>query len=121
MSYRELTRNNLTATIASGASVSGTLDLNEEVILGIIMPAAWTSAALTVEVSADGVTFTGLAYDDAGTQCNSIASPVAGAAYAESLAGMLPYRYIRLRSGPTASPVNQLAARSIIVITRPLA
>lgn len=85
------------------------------------MPAAWTAAALTIEVSADDSTYTGLAYDDLGSQCNTIASPVAGSAYALSLSGMLPYRYIRVRSGTTASPVNQGAARTVTVVTRPLA
>lgn len=114
-------RTHKTAAIAAGASVSDTLDLTTTALLGLIMPAAWTAAALTVEVSADGTTFTGLAYNDAATQCNSIASPVAGSAYALNLSGLLPYRYVRLRSGTTASPVNQAAERSITVITRPLA
>ena len=108
-------------TIANGASVTELLDLNGHVAIGIIMPAAWTTAALTVEVSADGTTFNGLAYNDLSSQCNKIASPVASSAYALDLAGMLPYRFVRLRSGTTASPVNQGAERSITVITRPLA
>lgn len=119
--YAIAARENLTATIANGASVSDALDLANTSLLGIIMPAAWTTAALTVEVSADNSTWTGLAYDQDGSQCNSIASPVAGSAYALNALGLLPYRYIRLRSGTTATPVNQGAARSITVITRPLA
>lgn len=108
-------------TIANAASVSDVACLNGVAIIGIIMPAAWTAAALTVEVSADGTNFTGLAYNDAGGQCNSIATPAPGSAYAFSLAGLLPYRYVRLRSGTTAAPVNQAADRIITVITRPLA
>lgn len=109
-----------TATIANGASVSASIDLTDTSIIGIIMPAAWTTAALTIEVSADNVTFVGLAYDDLGAQANVISSPVASSAYALNLTGLLPYKHARLRSGTTASPVNQGAERLITVITRPL-
>lgn len=108
-------------TIANGASVSATIDLAHTALCGLIMPDAWTAAALTIEVSADGTNWTGLAYDADGTQCNSIASPVAGSAYALNLSGLLPYRYARLLSGTTATPVNQGAERSLTVLTRPLA
>lgn len=108
-------------TIANGASVSGEIDLSKTCLIGLVMPAAWTTAAVTIEVSVDGgATYTGLAYDDTGTQCNSIASPVAGSAYALSLSGLLPYGTARIRSGTTATPVNQGADRTIQIITRPL-
>lgn len=113
-------RTELVVTIPSGQSVSGSVLLNDTALLGLIMSAAWTAAALTIEVSADDVVYSGLAYDDTGAQCNSIASPTAGSAHALNIAGLLPYQYIRLRSGTTAAPVNQAAERSITVITRPL-
>lgn len=108
-------------TIASGASVSDALDMGAHSLLGVILPAAWTDAALTIEVSTDNATWIGLAYDDTGSQCNVIASPAVSSAYALSALGLMPYRYIRLRSGTTATPVNQGAGRVITVITRPLA
>jgi len=114
-------RTSQTATIANGESVSAPIDLANTALLGLIMPAAWTAAALTVEVSVDDSTWTGLAYDDLGTQCNVIASPVASSAYALNMVGLLPYRYVRLRSGTTATPVNQGAERIVTVVTRPLA
>lgn len=110
-----------TATILSGASVSNVFRLAGTFLAGVLMPAAWTTAALTIEVSADGTTWTGLAYDQGGTQCNSIASPVAGSAYALNLAGLRPWPYARIRSGTTATPVNQAADRAITVATSPLA
>ena len=109
-------------TIANGASVSGTLDLRDSSIAGVIFPAAWTAAALTIEVYDEvALAWIGIVYDDLGTQVNVIASPVVSTAYTLSVLGMLPYRYVRLRSGTTASAVNQAGARSITVITRPLA
>lgn len=40
-------------TIANGTSVSGVLDLDKTSIVGFIAPAAWTTAALNIEVSVD--------------------------------------------------------------------
>lgn len=107
-----------TATIASGASVSATVDLSNAVLTGIIMPAAWTAADLTVEVSHDGTAWIGLAYDATATQCNNITTPAVDTAHAFDVRAMAPYQYIRLRSGTTASPVNQGADRDVLVISR---
>lgn len=109
------------ATIANGASVSAAIDLLSTALLDILMPAAWTAAALTVEVSADNSTWYSLVYDENGLQINSWSSPVAGAAYTVAALGMLGFRYIRMRSGTGAVPVNQGADRVFTLITRPLA
>lgn len=109
------------ATIANGASVSAAIDLLSTALLDILMPAAWTAAALTVEASADNSTWYSLVYDENGPQINSWPSPVAGAAYTVAALGMLGFRYIRLRSGTGAVPVNQGADRVFTLITRPLA
>ncbi len=110
-----------TVSIANGESVSAAVDLEERSLLALIMPAAWTAAALTVEVSHDGTTWIGIVYDSLGVQANVIASPAVSTAYTLDALGLLPYRYMRLRSGTTASAVNQLGARSITAITPPLA
>ena len=109
-----------TLTIANADSVSDALDLTDTNLLGLIMPAAWTSAALTLEVSPDGSSWYP-AYDAVGSQTGFIASPVVSAAYAVDLSALLAWRYVRLRSGTTATPVTQGAARPIIAITRELA
>lgn len=44
-------------TVASGATVSGALDLGELAVVGIVTPAAITSTAMTFQASADGVTY----------------------------------------------------------------
>lgn len=41
-----------------------------------------------------------------------------GAAYSVSVVNMLPYRYIRFRSGTAASPVNQGADRVFTAMAR---
>lgn len=110
-----------TLTIPNGGSVSPDMDLVNRTCVGLIMPAVFTAAALTIEVSVDRAAWIGVAFDDTGTQCNVVASPVVSCAYQLNAMGMLPYRYIRIRSGTTASPVNQGQATTITVINRPLA
>lgn len=115
-------RATVTATIANGASVSGVVDLLNTALLGFIAPAAWTAAALNIEVSMDNTSWvtTGL-YDSSSTQAGNYPSLVAGAAYAVDTLTLLPFRYVRLRSGTAASAVNQGAQRDFTLITRPLA
>lgn len=107
--------------IMNGQSVSQSLDVSGQCLTGVIMPSAWTTAALTVEVSADGATWVGVVYNSDLIQCNSVAVPAVSTAYSFDLAGMLPYRFIRLRSGTTASAVNQDADRTLTVCLREIA
>ena len=111
-----------TATIANGASVSGTIDLSMTVLLAFIAPAAWTTAALNFEVSADGVTWvTAGMYDSTGSAVGSWASLTASASYNTDPAIMLPWKYLRLRSGTAGTPVVQGADRVITLVSRPIA
>lgn len=115
------TRSLLTATIASGESVTAAIDLGNTSLVGFVAPAAWTTAALNIGVSVDGTNWATAALDSFGSAVSSWSSVTAGAAYSVDPAAMLPWRYIRFRSGTQASPVNQSAARTFTVITRPLA
>lgn len=103
------------ATIANGAAVSGTVDLLGTALVGFTMPAAWTTAALSLEVSNDGTTW-GVPYDSSASQVGLIATPVASGMYAVDVVSLLPWRYVRFKSS-----VNQGAARTITYVTRPLA
>jgi hypothetical protein len=109
-----------TVAIASGASVSSMVDLQGAALVGFSMPAAWTAAALNIEVSSNNVDWSS-PLDSTGAAVSSFASPTVSAAYALDVISMLAWRYIRFRSGTTATPVNQGAARPIRYITRPLA
>ncbi len=110
-----------TITIPSGSSLSDEIDCNSRVIVGFIAPAAWTTAALTIEASTDDVTWVTTLLDATLAAVGSFASITASAGYAVDYTTLMPYRYLRLRSGTSASPVNQGAARAFTVITRPLA
>ena len=111
-----------TATIANGTSVSGSIDLTSTALLGFIAPSAWTAAALNIEVSPDGTTWpTAGAFDEFGSAIGQWSALTAGAAYKVDPLAMLPWRYVRLRSGTSGTPVNQAADRAFSIITRPLA
>jgi hypothetical protein len=114
-------RKTVTATIANGASVSGAVDLLGTSLLSFIAPAAWTTAALQIEVSADNSNWATVVNDQYGSATGQYSAITAGAAYAVDTVALLGYRYIRLRSGSAASPVNQGADRTFTLITRPLA
>ena len=107
-------------TIPSGSSVSDVIDLTDTSLLGLIMPAAWTTASLNIGVSHDGVNWF-VCYDAYGSAANSIASPVVSGAYSLDFQSLLPWRYARLRSGTVASPVNQGADRVFTIVKRVLA
>lgn len=110
----------VTVTIPSGASVSDALDLSDTALLGYETPAAWTTAALNIEVSTDNVNWSS-AYDAYGSQAGSITSPVVASHYAVDMTALLPWQYVRFRSGTAASPVAQGADRVFTVIARVLA
>lgn len=109
-----------TVTILNGASVSGSIDLSDTSLLGFVSPAAWTTAALNLEVSTDNINWQ-VAYDAYGSQVGSIATPVVAASYAADAIALLPWAYVRFRSGTSATPVVQGADRTFKVVKRVLA
>ena len=106
-----------TATIASGASLSGAVDLGDNVIVALSMPASWTTAVLSFQGSHDGVT-----YQELKDTYDALLSynPLVASNRAVEPQHFLGWRYIKVRSGTAAVPVNQAAERVITLITRPL-
>jgi hypothetical protein len=82
------------AAIANGAALSPAVPLGEKTLVGIVMPAVWTTAAITFQVSVDDATFNEL-YDGAGNATS-----------------------VKARSGTSASPVNQGQASVLQLVTR---
>ncbi|HXG66938.1 MAG TPA: hypothetical protein VNO70_17680 [Blastocatellia bacterium] len=127
MARNELERTiTATATIPSGQSLSDAVDLGPGVLSGILMPAAWTAAALTFQVSVDGVTFYNLTKDAASdvqiqAQAGRAYPVEAAAAFADTLYEGNPFtgfRYVKVRSGTSGAPVNQGAERQITLIAK---
>lgn len=101
-------------TIANGASQSNVLDLTDQVITGIAMPAAWTGAAKITLLAADEQAGTYQPVHDAAGVEYQITTDAARHVYLDP-AITRGLRYVKLRSGVTATPVNQGAARTFTV------
>ena len=107
----------VTANIANGAALSQALNLCGQVAVGIVMPAAWTTADLSFQTSHDGVTFVPL-WGANGSQVQAKAA--VSIQIALNPADMAGVRYLKIQSG-VAAAVNQGAARALTVITRSVA
>jgi alkyl hydroperoxide reductase subunit AhpF len=105
----------VTATIANGQSLSGEADLGEgRVLVGIIMPAAWTAAVLTFQAgAATGVVAN--VYQFGG----EVSYTVDASRYIALQDVMHFYgaRYVHVRSGTAAAAVAQGAERVITLVT----
>lgn len=101
-------------TIPSGAAVPLVFaDLGNARLSRIVMPAAWTTANLTVQTSYDGTTGNDL-YDSIGVEYTITAA--AARSIKVPLIDFISERFIKLRSGPSGVPVNQGADRIIYLI-----
>lgn len=103
-----------TATINAGASLSQAIDLVDTRLFGFQMPSAWTTAAMTFQVSADGVTYNDL-YDDTATETNLTVS-ASKFIVLSNPQRFLGIRYLKVRSGTTGSAVNQSAQADIKLV-----
>lgn len=96
-------------TIANGTSTTSDINLRGRVLTGIQMPSAWTAATITFQGSTDGVTFSDL-HNSAG----EISLPgTAGVYMAAAHTDLLGINFLRIRSGTSASSVNQGAERTL--------
>lgn len=104
-----------TVTIANGQSLSGAVDLSSYTLVGLVMPAAWTAAAITFQGSVDNVNFFDV--------CDQNAEINVGAAAANkyillSPATFVGLRYLKIQSGTNAVPVNQGQQTTITLVLR---
>jgi hypothetical protein len=106
-------RDSIQVTIANSASLSEAGKFYGNTLIGILMPAAWTSASLSFQGSIDGTNFYDL-YDSTGTEktCTAGASRIL----------LFPpqdwfgVEWIKVRSGTSAAAVNQGADRVITLL-----
>jgi hypothetical protein len=106
--------NVLTVTIANGQSLSDAAHIGAGTLVGIQLP-AFTSAKLTFQGSADGVTYVDVV-DASAAEVEYAAST--GAIYIKAPADLVGVPYLKVRSGTSGSPVNQGAARTISLIVK---
>ena len=103
-------------TIASGQSLSGPINLGGLRLFGIVMPATWTAANLTFQMSADnGVTWNNL-YDSSGAEIVVTAGTSRCIVFDPTNYSAL--QWIQVRSGTSATPVAQGANATMTLVLR---
>lgn len=105
----------LTATIASGESLSAAVQLGGASVLRIVMPAGWDAADLTFQTSEDGSTFRDL-YAAGDSEAAVSIAVSAGKAYQLAPSTLACQLWLKVRSGTAGSPVNQTAARTLTLV-----
>lgn len=110
-----------TVTIANGASLSSAAAVGGKgaIVTAIIMPAAWTAAGLSFQASHDGTTW----YEVIKTDGNAVevTAPAADEWIVLPTTLIGPVPYLKVRSGTSAAPVNQLAERTLTLVSRNVA
>lgn len=106
------------AVIAIGTALSPEADLGAGTLVGVAMPAAWTAAAITFQVSSDG----GVTWNEMTTSAGAAVSFTVAASQYIAVDPTLwrGVNAVKVRSGTSGAPVNQAAQATVTLITRPL-
>ena len=106
--------------IALNASLSNTVNCagGRSQVTGVQMPAAWTAASLTFAVSYDGTTFVPLHAGGAEYTILAAGGAAAGLGASFDPNVFAGWPFVRIRSGTSGAAVNQLAERTLMVLTR---
>lgn len=104
------------AAIAGGVSLSPEVPLGAKTLVGVAMPAAWTAASITFQVSPDGGTTWLDLVDSSGSE-------VAITASANQFVQIDPavwrgINMVKVRSGTSSAPVNQGADALVGLVVR---
>ena len=102
-------------TIANNAALSSVLDTANIAVGGVLLPATWTTANLTVQGSIDGTNFFNIT-DQYGAEV--VITAAASTISLLSLGDMWAVQYLRFRSGTSVTPVNQGGARILTILCR---
>ena len=105
----------ITATIASGQSLSGQTDIGPGVLVGLIVPSGWTAANITFQVSADGGATWGNLFSYLGTEFTVVS--VVGEFMAIDPTLLRGARSLKVRSGTSASAVTQTNPVNVTLVT----
>jgi len=104
------------ATILINTALSDAIDCGGMTPTAIIMPAIWTAANLTFQNSVDDGTTYNDVYDIDGTEFTLTAD--ASRFILLDVSKWFTIRHLKIRSGTSATPVNQVAERVIQVLLR---
>ena len=102
-------------TIANGASLSGAAAIGSGTVVGLDLPVL-TSAALSFQASADGVTYREVFNSD-GTTATSVAAST-GDRLVAAPAALAGAAFLKVRSGTSGAPVAQGADRVVNLVVK---
>lgn len=119
-----LHRTAIHAKIASGASLSGEIDLRGHVLVAVQIPATWTAADLSFQAAekptAEGGFYGEVFEGDAVGGGAALSVDAAASQYTLlNFAGQPANCMLKVRSGPSGVPVNQAGDRDIILYVQP--
>lgn len=103
----------LPATIANNAALSDAVDLGDNRLRAVMVPAGWTAAGLSFQVSHDGAAFVDLH----GAAAETTVAAGASRAVVVDAAAFAPFRHVKVRSGTAAAAVNQGGERVLQLVT----
>lgn len=104
-------------TIAASTSLSAGVFVGGGRHMAIEMPSGWTAALITFQGSKDGVTWQNI-YNDSGVEVSATVTAGTGCALDVAALSLAPWPWLKIRSGTSASAVNQEAARTLYLITK---
>ena len=104
-------------TTGTHGTPGGGIDVAGLMLVGVELPATWTAADITLQASSDGTTFKNVFNAD-GTEFKITAPPAGSMIPLAGILDTMGMRFIKVRSGTAAVPVNQLAARTIRLLFR---
>ena len=103
--------------IAAGSSLTDAINLGGLRLFGIVMPAAWTTANLTFQMSPDaGTTWVNI-LDQNGNEVLS-SGDVSTYVAMNTPSNFAPVQYLRVRSGSSSVSVAQAAKRTLNLMVR---
>ena len=107
-------REEVVATIADEAALSDGVYVGGNVIVGIHMPAVWDAAVITFQVSMDNADYLD-AYSAAGAE--HTLTVAADQHIWLDPSQFASYRWVKVRSGTSAAPVNQTTGTDDKLVT----
>ncbi len=106
---------NPVAKIGAGQSLSGAMQLSGRAFVGVFIDSGWTAAVLTFQGSPDGVTWSEV-YDSGGNEVTFTVA--AGNFCAGDPSNFVGLNWLKIRSGTSASAVNQVSAVNLTLALR---
>ena len=108
------------AQISAGQSLSAQVDIGGWTLVGIIVPATWTTAGISLQASYDGGTTWSELVDQtaAAIGCSSLTGGTLSYFVAVDPTKLRGVRSLKVRSGTQAAPVVQVGAVTLQLLTR---